>query len=325
MASQESCSHDSIEREPSLSGSVSHAESGVRHALGDVLAAADELAAYSDTDQMLRRAVELAREAIGLERVGLYLRDPKADRVILRGTWGTGASGETLDEHRMYHECDSSDAKLYAGLSRSGKLWRYHERVPRFAEVQGCTIPLGHSWLVATPLLAGGDLVGVMYNDSVLSHAPCDELKQMQAAVFCGLVAALFLPRRALFLWREPGSRRPSPVVKRVVQALDQNPRSSGESLARQLSVSPSYLARSFKAEMGVSLVEYRNRRLMERFFNAIERGPENLLSAALAAGFGSYTQFHRVYRKMFGMSPREHLSPRAAAAAREPRVPSGA
>ena len=34
-----------------------------------------------------------------------------------------------------------------------------------------------------------------------------------------------------------------------------------------------------------------------------------SLLAAALEAGFGSYTQFHRVYRKMFGQSPREHLS----------------
>src|SRR5690606_7778204 len=39
--------------------------------LGPVLAAADELASVGDTDQMLRRAVEMARERIGLERVGL--------------------------------------------------------------------------------------------------------------------------------------------------------------------------------------------------------------------------------------------------------------
>lgn len=322
MSSRDNRSTDAPARDPEdAPPGVNSTTTAVRHALGDVLAAADELGAMPDTDQMLRRAVELARECIGLERVGLYLRDPRAERIILRGSWGTGASGETLDEHTMYHECDEQTCELYCSLPRGGALWRYHERVPRFAEVQGRTIPLGHGWLVATPLLAGRDLVGVMYNDSVLSHAPLDELKQTQAAVFCSLLAALFLPRRSLFVWRE-GSRRPSPVVRRVVHALAQNPRSSGESLARELSVSPSYLARSFKAEMGVSLVEYRNRRLMERFFSAVERGPGNLLSAALAAGFGSYTQFHRVYRKMFGMSPREHL--RAGSGARFPRLPSG-
>jgi AraC-like DNA-binding protein len=301
MSSRESCSNGVFE---------------FRHALGGVLAVGGELAAHGDTDQMLRRAVELAREYIGLERVGLYLRDPNSDRVILRGTWGTGAQGETIDEHALYHECDAAACDLYTGLQRKGQLWRYHDRVPRFAELSGRTIALGHSWLIATPLLAGSELVGVMYNDSVLSHAPVDELKQTQAAVFCTLLATLFLPRRGLFSWSEPGSRRPSPVVRRVVHALEQNPRCSGERLARELSVSASYLARSFKAEMGVSLVEYRNRRMMERFFHAIDRSRGNLLSAALAAGFGSYTQFHRVYRKMYGMSPREHLKPRLSEAA---------
>lgn len=295
----------------------------IRSAIGEVLAVGGELAALGDTDQMLRRAVEVARETIGLERVGLHLRDPEANRVILRGTWGTGARGETIDEHTLYHECELGDCELYCSLQRAGKLWRYHDRVPRVAEVQGRTIPLGYSWLIATPLLAGRELVGVMYNDSVLSHAPVDELKQMQAAIFCTLLAALFLPRRNFYIWPKPGSRRPSPVVRRVVHALERNPRSSGESLARELSVSASYLARSFKSEMGVSLVEYRNRRLMERFFAAVDRGRGNLLSAALAAGFGSYTQFHRVYRKMFGTSPREHLKPRLAGAARTRRAAS--
>jgi methylphosphotriester-DNA--protein-cysteine methyltransferase len=59
---------------------------------------------------------------------------------------------------------------------------------------------------------------------------------------------------------------------------------------------------------MGMSLVEYRHRRLMARFFEALERGQANLLAAALDAGFGNYTQFHRVYRRMFGKSPRDGM-----------------
>ena len=74
-----------------------------------VLSAADELAACADTDQMLRRAVELSRERIGLERVGLFIRDPSAPRLVMRGTWGTGASGELTDEHSLYYECDPTE------------------------------------------------------------------------------------------------------------------------------------------------------------------------------------------------------------------------
>jgi AraC-like DNA-binding protein len=34
-----------------------------------------------------------------------------------------------------------------------------------------------------------------------------------------------------------------------------------------------------------------------------------NLLDAALEAGFGSYAQFHRVYRKFLGTTPRAMFS----------------
>ena len=85
----------------------------------------------------------------------------------------------------------------------------------------------------------------------------------------------------------------------------------TGERLARELGVSPGHLARSFKREMGVSLVDYRNRLRIDRFFEAIHRtgSTSNLLDAALEAGFGSYAQFHRVYRKFLGTTPRDIFS----------------
>ena len=130
--------------------------------------------------------------------------------------------------------------------------------------------------------------------------------------MFCSLLAGLFLARRPRFTWSSPASEsKRTPVVQRAVFALHQNPRASGESIARELSISPGYLGRSFKAEMGVSLVEYRNRLRIERFFSSVDRGGSNLLGAALEAGFGSYTHFHRVYRKFVGATPREHLTTR--------------
>src|ERR1044071_1717852 len=60
------------------------------------LCAVAELAACADTDSMLRKAVELARTRLGLERVGLYLSERLADGTIaMRGTWGTGGDGAT--------------------------------------------------------------------------------------------------------------------------------------------------------------------------------------------------------------------------------------
>jgi AraC-like DNA-binding protein len=281
-------------------------------ALGPVLAAADELASYSDTDQMLRAGVEMVRERFGLERVGLYLRDPRSERFVLRGTWGTGAHRQTTDEHAQQHECAPADAQLLLGLQQSGALWRQHEGPLHCVEDPRRDAEFGVGWLVVTPLVAARELIGVMYNDSALSRSPVDELEQVRTAVFCSHLASLFLHRRARFDWPVCIAAQKSPWVRSVLTALEQNPCCSGASLARDLSISPGYLARSFKAEMGLSLVEYRHRRLMARFFQAIERGQANLLAAALDAGFNSYTQFHRVYRKMFGKSPRDDMHVRA-------------
>ena len=63
--------------------------------------------------------------------------------------------------------------------------------------------------------------------------------------------------------------------------------------------------ARVFKSEMGVSLVRYRNQLRLERFVKIMDAGGSNMLDAALAAGFGSYAQFHRVFQSLRGTTPR--------------------
>ena len=132
-----------------------------------VLAAADELAACADTDQMLRRAVELARESVGLERVGLYIRDPSAPRLVMRGTWGTGARGELTDEHALYYECDPAEYEQLRQIQLSGALWQYYQHVALVAEDARASAVIGHGWLAATPLVAARELVGVLYNDRI--------------------------------------------------------------------------------------------------------------------------------------------------------------
>ncbi|HTV24391.1 MAG TPA: AraC family transcriptional regulator [Polyangiaceae bacterium] len=297
-------------------GLASASEAPAWQSLGPVLAAADELASFVDTDQMLRRAVEVARERIGLERVGLFLRDPRAERTLLRGTWGTGANGQTTDEHSVHHEYDADNAESLRSLQHNGALWQQLEGPLQCVEDPRRNVEFGYGWLVVTPLVSARELVGVMYNDSALSRSPVDELKQVRMAVFCSHLATLFLHRRNRFDWPVRPTTQKSPWVRSVLRALDEDPCSSGASLARELSISPGYLARSFKSEMGISLVEYRHRRLMARFFEAVERGQANLLAAALDAGFSSYTQFHRVYRRMFGKSPRDDMQARLHARA---------
>jgi transcriptional regulator GlxA family with amidase domain len=57
-----------------------------------------------------------------------------------------------------------------------------------------------------------------------------------------------------------------------------------------------------------MSVTDYRNQLRFARFQALLGRGGENVKSAARQAGFGSYAQFHRVFRAHARTSPREYL-----------------
>jgi AraC-like DNA-binding protein len=286
-----------------------------------MLSALDELAVSKDSDSLLKSAVEIARRRIGLERVSFFMRDSSPERVLLRGSWGTGLSGETTDERTVCHELGDGDLKVLRELRGGGALWVQYDQVPLYSEERDKSIVVGRGWLAVTPLILAHDVVGVMYNDAALSGAPPDEEKQALAAMFASVVASVFVVHRGVLARRASRQQAQSPLVRQVVAALAGDPLVSGQHLARRLGISPGHLARSFKREMGVSLVDYRNRLRIQRFFQLLQRGEYRLLDAALEAGFGSYAQFHRVYRKLVGSAPRHYLSTRRGGISAEDRA----
>jgi AraC-like DNA-binding protein len=247
--------------------------------------------------------MELVRDRFGLERVGLYTCEREEGNFVMRGSWGTGLSGETLDERGCCHWLSSSHGDALRMLRSSGSYWIYRDRAPYVVDRQ----VVGHGWLAVTPLVAAGDLVGVMYNDAALTQRPLDADKQRMASLFCGLLAGLLSFRQATGFAVERTLR--SPAVQLALHRLESDPMVTGEQLAQELRVSAGYLSRAFKREVGVSLVEYRNQLRVRRFLTSVDRERPNLLRAALEAGFGSYAQFHRVYRRLFGTTPREHFA----------------
>src|SRR6185437_4772811 len=103
------------------------------------------------------------------------------------------------------------------------------------------------------------------------------------------------------------------PAVERAARLLIGEESSYNLSqLARKAGLSPSRLSRLFKQQTGLSIVEFRNRQRMQRFLDRYELEREagrqsTLLDAALEAGFGSYPQFHRIFRQVVGCSPAEY------------------
>jgi AraC-like DNA-binding protein len=157
----------------------------------------------------------------------------------------------------------------------------------------------------------------------------CRRLKQQEVARFEELFTSLAkstdqpgllnasLAYTLLLAWKcfEQAGEVPAsnvhPAVESTARLLlsDANNYSLSQ-LARRAGLSPSRLSRLFKQQTGLSIVQFRNRQRIQRFLNHFElneSGKSTLLDAAFAAGFGSYPQFHRVFRQVTGCSPAEY------------------
>ena len=276
-----------------------------------LLSVFDEILALEDPDAILRRAVELARERLGLTRVGIFLLDRSRD--LMLGTWGSDLGGAIVDEHQIMYAASALDREAFQRAEQGGAHYTAFDNCPIVEHRRADTAVVGRGWVACTPILSSRARIGMMFNDSGLSGEPHDEIKQGHAALLCSLLGVILDPIRSL-----PGSRAPETVesserrlVTAAVSMLTADPGNAGKEIAPKLGISTGRLARVFKTEMGMSLVEYRNRLLLDRFDRLLEGGGLNLLEAALAAGFGSYAQFHRVFRAFRKMTPRAYLRPR--------------
>ena len=89
------------------------------------------------------------------------------------------------------------------------------------------------------------------------------------------------------------------------------DPSLTGKELSTRLGLSVSRLARVFKRDAGVSIVEYRNRIRFRKFFELLgdrHATRTTMRQAARAAGFGSYAHFHRLFRARWNVCPREYF-----------------
>lgn len=121
-----------------------------------------------------------------------------------------------------------------------------------------------------------------------------------------------------LLCWRLQRTQRASagavllhPVVRRALNILGQEDWNEDMSrLAELCGVSESHLSRLFHRQLGVPLSRYRNSLRLSRFWQEYRRAETTTLAEAVyAAGFGSYSQFHKVFTQAYGRGPRACLA----------------
>lgn len=270
----------------------------------------NQLFQIEDTDAMLKRAVELFLEPVGLVRAGIYLYDESLN--LMLGTWGTNVRREIVDEHHAMFEVGSDGLDVFTRAFSAEAHWTLVENCPIIDQSGSDTQVIGQGWVVCTPIRSLTRPLGMLYNDAGLTDSSVDPVKQLNAAILCAVVGAALQSNR--HPERDTGALLASAkhaTVTRITRMLAEDPTLSGKSMAKQFGISLSRLARLFKMEMGLSLVEYRNRLRLERFSRVVDGGGSNLLEAALSSGFGSYAQFHRVFCATYKKTPREFLSQR--------------
>ena len=99
------------------------------------------------------------------------------------------------------------------------------------------------------------------------------------------------------------------PSIEKAIRLLREEPQTlSLDDLADRCGLSPSHLSRLFKQQTGIAIATYRNRQRLDRFLELYEDARRrSITEAALAAGFGSYPQFHRIFKELMGCSPAEY------------------
>jgi AraC-like DNA-binding protein/mannose-6-phosphate isomerase-like protein (cupin superfamily) len=164
--------------------------------------------------------------------------------------------------------------------------------------------------LALSPALA--DRVGVRSpkKTAVLNIEPASRSDLAHALLASGALAESSLANAILAdQFRALVDRFESPHVlcRKAVDSMRADLGQNEELVARRLRAHPSELSRVFGRELGLNLVTYRGRMRLIDFVRRADDG-QSLTAAALGAGFGSYSQCHRVFRAILGCSPRDYF-----------------
>ncbi|HYP91522.1 MAG TPA: AraC family transcriptional regulator [Polyangiaceae bacterium] len=113
---------------------------------------------------------------------------------------------------------------------------------------------------------------------------------------------------RVHWLGERAASRAPATHVltRRALQAMAAEAELGLDGLARELRAHPSDVSRYFHRDVGVTLVRYRTRLRLLNVIELVDSGRYDLMAAASAAGFGSYSQCHRSFQSELGCAPRD-------------------
>jgi len=158
-----------------------------------ILDMADNLLAAENVDELYRRAVELSREKLKLERTAIMI--VKND--IIQGTYGTNLKGQTSRETDHVIHIDEKWRERLNPRKPGVKPWLIVSE-PYFEWDGQSMVGFGRGWVALTPVMSHQHgAIGLFCNDTAISGAPVDEVKQEILAVFCALLGNIIARKKA--------------------------------------------------------------------------------------------------------------------------------
>lgn len=169
------------------------AQQALTDGLRTVLQLADELIACPNEDALYLRAVELARQRLGLERCGIMIRH----QAEMAGTYGTDMEGQTTVEHALRIPInDVWRERLRLREAQEQRWLLAEEPYEVWKDGQLQKGPVG--WIGITPIQSSmHGAIGVFCNDTAITGSPADPIKQEVLAVYCSLLGNMVARKRA--------------------------------------------------------------------------------------------------------------------------------
>ncbi|MBI5832759.1 MAG: PAS domain S-box protein [Armatimonadetes bacterium] len=162
-------------------------EAWLEQGLRTVLEMIRELLSSVDAMALLRRAVELPRERLGVARCSIYVLDGE----VVRGTYGTSADGRTTEERAHRLPFDERWHALFHLRQPGEPAWRIRHADDLTEFEDGAERVIGRGWIAMTPIQSRSAPIAVFCNDPGLTGAGVDEQLQEVLAAYASLLGQL--------------------------------------------------------------------------------------------------------------------------------------
>lgn len=180
-----------LEREIVVRRQAEQRQEQMALSMREVIDAANELLSYEDMDSLWCRAVELARERLGLERCGIFLIDYEARQAL--GTYGTDIYGQVISERNVSFSWSADDIAWLQGTPTRGTaewviapLAEHHSHSGEGG--RGLAV-VGHGWGGKIAIRSRrGPAMAALFCDAAISGRPLDPAQLDLVAVYCSLL-----------------------------------------------------------------------------------------------------------------------------------------